>query len=802
MSVALAEPIVVSVAKDLELPVAKVRATLELLGGGNTVPFVARYRKEATGGLDEVQIRAVEERGEYRQALEKRRQTVLASLAEHGHLDAALQARILGCDSRTELEDLYLPYRPKRRTRASIARELGLQPLANRIMEQPSRGDPYLEAQPFVDAERGLADSDAVLSRARDIVAEVLAERAELRAGVRSVYRDQGLLRVNVADPEHAEASKYEHYFDFAEPVARLPSHRALAIRRGERVGVLTSRIEVDAERVVARLVHSMGYSGGSPFAGQLEAAVADGYKRLLAPSIDNEVRGALKERADRTAVEVFASNLGGLLLSAPLGTHAVLGVDPGLRTGCKCAVVDGTGQLLEHATIYPHGSAGRRAQAAQQACDLVRRHGTGFVAVGNGTAGRETERFLRAALREGGLGEAVIVSVNEAGASVYSASELARAELPGVDVSLRGAVSIARRLQDPLAELVKVEPKALGVGQYQHDVDAKLLERKLDEVVESCVNRVGVELNTASPALLTRVAGVGPALAHKIVAHRDRQGPFRRRRALLKVAGLGPRAFEQCAGFLRIQDGEHPLDRSAVHPERYTLVQRMATELGRPLAALVGDSALAETIDVHRYIGEGVGLPTLQDIVTELARPGRDPRSVFEPPRFAEDVNTPEDLRPGMVLEGVVTNVTAFGAFVDVGVHRDGLVHVSELADRFVSDPHAVASPGQRLQVRVLEVDLRRQRISLSARLEPPARSEGSRPERERPQRGQPERGRSERGRSERGRSERGRSERGRSERGRPERPQPPTPARDADGRLSHNPFAKLLRRSDDEGS
>jgi len=814
MSAALAEPIVAAVAHELELPAPGVRATLELLDQGNTVPFVARYRKEATGGLDEVQIRAVQERGEARAALEKRRKAVLASLEERGHLDATLQRKVLACATRAELEDLYLPYRPKRRTRASIARELGLRPLAERILEQPPRGQPEHEAEAFVDPERGLADAAAVLTRARDIVAEAVSERAPLRARVRTSYRDHGLLRVAVADEEHAEANKYEQYFDFAEPLARLPSHRALAIRRGERAGVLRSTIEVDNERLVGWLVRAMGHRPGSPFARQLELAVADGFKRLLAPSIDNEVRGALKERADRTAVDVFANNLGGLLLAPPLGGHAVLGVDPGLRTGCKCTAVDSTGRLLEQATIFPHGSAARREQAARKACQLVRSHKLGYVAVGNGTAGRETERFLRDALRADGLAEVVVVTVNEAGASVYSASDLARAELPGLDVSLRGAVSIARRLQDPLAELVKVEPKALGVGQYQHDVDAKLLARKLDEVVESCVNRVGVELNTASPALLTRVAGVGPALAAKIVAHRDAQGPFPSRRALLKVSGLGRRTFEQAAGFLRIRGAAHPLDGSAVHPERYKLVQQMAKDLGVTLAALVGDQALVERIDLRRWVQGDVGLPTLEDIAAELVRPGRDPRKAFEPPRFKDDVNSIDDLRPGMILEGVVTNVTAFGAFVDIGVHRDGLVHVSQLADRFVRDPHAVAHPGQRMQVRVVDVDLRRKRISLSARLDPggdtrsePRQGRGADSEPSRPERparaatasGRGERrGRDQRGPKGRGQRERGQRERGQRERGRrPERGgEPERGAGGADERLSHNPFAALLDR------
>ena len=714
------------VAADLGLPAAGVAAVCALLADGATVPFIARYRKEATGGLDEVQIRAVEERREYLVELEERREVVLASIAEQGKLTDELKARILAADSKAELEDLYLPYKPKRRTRALIAREKGLGPLAERILAQPERGDPKGEAAAFVDGDKGVPDIDAALAGARDIVAEAAAENADVRAFARRMFAEGGELVVQVTADKRGTPSKFEQYYDFREPVKSIPSHRFLAIRRGENEDFLRAHIEVDVETLVARIAALMKLRPRSPFAAELEAAIRDGARRLLAPSVENDLRGELKLASDRAAVDVFAGNLRNLLLAAPLGQKAVIGVDPGLRTGCKCAALSATGKFLGNTTIYPLVA---RDKAARELVEFVRRFPPSAIAVGNGTGGRETEAFVREVLKGAGVGDLVVVQVSESGASVYSASDAARDEFPDLDVTVRGAISIARRLQDPLAELVKIDPKAIGVGQYQHDVHQPLLQKKLVEVVESCVNHVGVALNTASAALLSYVAGVSPSVAKKIVERRDKSGPFRARAELLKVAGLGPKTFQQCAGFLRIPDAVNPLDRSAVHPERYPLVERIATDLGVALDRLVGDAALADRIDLARYVGDGVGMPTLKDIAAELKKPGRDPRASFEPPRFRDDVREMSDLAPGMKLEGVVTNVTAFGAFVDVGVHQDGLVHVSQLADRFVKDPAEVVKVGDRISVRVLEVDLVRKRIALSARSDAPAAGRAAAP-------------------------------------------------------------------------
>jgi len=532
-----------------------------------------------------------------------------------------------------------------------------------------------------------------------------------LRGLVRETFLSHGRIQTKAARGKKKERSKFEQYYDFAERIERMPSHRVLAILRGESEGFLRWSVDLDHDRLVGQVERVVGVQPGSPFAGQLREAVKDGYARLLTPSLTNDVKSTLKEKADGEAIEVFADNLRDLLLAAPLGEVPVLAIDPGIRTGCKCAALDATGRYLEDDVIYPDR---RRDDAARALVKLVKKHGARAVAVGNGTAGRETEAFAREALKDAGL-DAMVVSVSESGASIYSASDVAREEFPDLDLTVRGAISIGRRLQDPLAELVKLDPKAIGVGQYQHDVDQKRLAQKLDEVVESCVNQVGVALNLASAALLSHVAGLGPSLAKRVVEHRESAGRFTRRRELLKVKGLGPKAFEQCAGFLRIQGGREPLDASAVHPERYPLVQRMAKDLGVSVDALVGDAARARSLDLSRYVEGDVGLPTLRDIVAELEKPGRDPREAFEPPRFRDDVREMEDLKAGMQLEGVVTNVTHFGAFVDVGVHQDGLVHVSQLADRYVSDPREVVKVGDRVQVRVLEVDLQRKRISLS---------------------------------------------------------------------------------------
>lgn len=704
-------------ADELSLPRAGVAAVVSLLAEGATVPFIARYRKEASGGLDEVQIRAIEERRTYLVELDERRRTVLAEIGKQGKLTDALAKKILACASKADLEDLYLPFKPKRRTRAIIARERGLEPLADRMWSQPLDGSPDAEAAAFVSAAKEVPDVAAALAGARDICAERIAEDAEVRKLVRESYAQEGVIRV-VKNEEHADkATKFDMYATFEEPVANIPSHRYLAIRRGEAEGVLRASIDLDAEQLMPRVKASAKLNPRSPWAGELEKAARDATKRLLLPTVQSDVRVDLKMQADRAAVDVFAQNLRELLLAAPFGTKVVLGIDPGQRTGCKCAVVDETGKMLENQTFYLVQGSESVERARQTLRAICRKFPLRAVAVGNGTHGRETEAFVRDVLAQEGLKEVFCVPVSEAGASVYSASDVAREEFPDLDLTVRGAISIARRLQDPLAELVKVDPKSIGVGQYQHDVYQGLLAKKLDEVVESCVNLVGVELNTASAPLLARVAGIGPTLAKKIVAHRNEKGPFKSRKALLDVSGIGPRTFEQAAGFLRIQGGEHPLDASAVHPERYGLVERIAGDLGVPVKSLIGDAKAVERIDAKRYVGGDVGAFTMNDILGELRKPGRDPRAVFEPPKFRDDVRTMDDLKTGMELEGVVTNVTAFGAFVDVGVHQDGLVHVSQLADRFVKDPNDVVKVGDKIKVRVLEVDHARKRISLTAK-------------------------------------------------------------------------------------
>ncbi|NVB38231.1 RNA-binding transcriptional accessory protein [Pseudenhygromyxa sp. WMMC2535] len=709
-------------AAELTLPANAIAAVLALLGDGATVPFIARYRKEATGGLDEVQIRTIEERRDYLVELDARRETMLASIQEQGKLTPALAAKLRAATTKQALEDLYLPYKQKRRTKAAVARERGLGPLAERVLAQGVEGELEGEAAAFVDASKELPDVDAVLAGVSEILVEAVVEQPEVRAMVRRHYGEQGVLEASeVAGANPAERGKFEDWLEWSEPAAKMPSHRYLAIRRGEQAGVLRSKILVEPELVQGAVEERMGLDERSPYAPLLRRAVKKALRGRLAVGVETDVRVELKQRADREAVDVFASNLENLLLAAPLGSCAVIGIDPGLRTGCKCAAVDATGKFLATQTIYPVRD---EARAGRELAAFVRLHRPRAIAVGNGTGGRETEALtrsvvaeLRAELSAEGGEAPIVISVNEAGASVYSASEVAREEFPDLDLTIRGAISIARRLQDPLAELVKIDPKSIGVGQYQHDVQQTLLGRKLHEVVESCVNRVGVELNTASAPLLAYVAGVGHTLARKIVSHRERVGPFASRAALLEVPGLGPKTFEQAAGFLRVRESAEVLDRSAVHPERYELVARMATDLGVPLERLVGDAELAKRIELRRYVSEAVGEPTLRDIIAELAKPGRDPRAEFEAPNFRDDVRELEDLEIGMELEGVVTNVTRFGAFVDLGVHQDGLVHVSELSDRWVDDPAKVVKVGDRLKVRVLSVDLERKRVGLSAR-------------------------------------------------------------------------------------
>jgi uncharacterized protein len=714
---------------ELQLPASGIGQVIQLMAGGATVPFIARYRKEATGGLDEVQIRAIAERAEYLTELEARRASVIAEIQKQGKLTPELAAKLRGASTKTELEDLYLPFKPKRRTRAVIARERGLEPLADALWAQEGTASPEALAQQFVNAEKEVPDVAAALAGARDICAERLSEDAELRGYLRAAYLNEGVLRV-AKKPEHADkTTKFDMYASFEEPVAKMPSHRFLAIRRGENEGVLYGLLRLEFEPHLPYVRARIPVRQGSPFQAQLEEVVADALERLLGPAAASDVRVELKLRSDSEAIQVFAQNLRELLLAAPLGGKTVLGIDPGQRTGCKCAVVDETGKVLEHETIHLVQGDSALEKARTTLRKLCTAHTPRAVAVGNGTHGRETEAFVREVLKSEGLTETYCVAVSESGASVYSASDVARDEFPDLDLTVRGAISIARRLQDPLAELVKVDPKSIGVGQYQHDVSQPALGRKLDEVVESCVNSVGVELNTASAWLLSRVAGIGLTLAKRIVAHRNERGRFKSRKALLDVSGLGPRTFEQAAGFLRVSGSEHPLDESAVHPERYALVERMAGDLGVPVASLIGNSALLSRIDAKRY--EEAGVFTLRDILTELDKPGRDPRKAFEPPKFRDDVRELGDLKSGMELEGVVTNITAFGAFVDVGVHQDGLVHISELADRFVKDPHEVVKVGDRIQVRVLEVDLNRKRIGLSARKGPPKNADDPRGQR-----------------------------------------------------------------------
>ncbi|TYO99844.1 uncharacterized protein EDC39_1014 [Geothermobacter ehrlichii] len=703
------------------LPAAGVERTVALLEEGATIPFIARYRKEATGELDEVQIRAIDEQWRYLLELEDRRQTVLDSIREQQKLTPELEAKILACRRKTELEDLYLPYRPKRRTRATIARERGLEPLAD-IMQagRPSEGDPLQVAADFVDPEKGVEDATAALAGARDILAERFAEDAEVRAAVRRLVWEQGEIVSRVARDREGQVSKYEMYYDHREPLKTVPSHRFLAMRRGEKEEWLRLAITAPEEEILALMEKRFLVEG--LFADELRKAIRDAWQRLLEPSIEVDLRVEAKQRADADAIAVFAANLKNLLLAPPAGPRRTLGIDPGLRTGSKLAVVDETGRFLAHATIYPHAGGRQKAeQAEKELLRLITEYRIELVAVGNGTAGREMERFSRDCLRRAGL-ELPVVLVNEAGASVYSASDIARDEFPDLDLTVRGAISIARRLQDPLAELVKIDPKSIGVGQYQHDVNQHELQRALDATVESAVNWVGVNLNTASWRLLSYVAGIGESLARNIVAHRDAHGPFRNRRALLEVPRFGPRAFEQAAGFLRLPESDHPLDNTAVHPERYALVERMAADLGCSLAELCADMEKTDGIELERYVGDGVGLPTLRDILTELKKPGRDPREAFEPPRFREDIREIGDLEEGMVLEGTVTNVAAFGAFVDIGVHQDGLVHVSELAHRFVRDPADVVRVGQQVKVKVLNVDAERKRIALSIKQTQPA--------------------------------------------------------------------------------
>lgn len=703
---------------ELNLPLQAIVAVINLLNEGNTIPFIARYRKETTGNLDETHIRSIQERLLYLQEFEERRETILHSIESQGLLTDALRSQIKACTTKAELEDLYLPYKPKRRTRAAIAREKGLEPLALRIIEQPLEGSPEKEAESFINGEKGVEDIQAALTGACDIVAEFVAENAAIRAILREAFANEGIVVSKVAEGKNSEPTKFEQYYDFKEFVSKIPSHRYLAIRRGEKEGILEFHIEIEEAPIIEKMKRLMKLNQRSPFFKLYEEAIEDSYKRLILPSVETDVRVDLKMSSDRSAVDVFAENLRNLLLASPLGGRSVIGIDPGLRTGCKCAAVDDTGKYLDTVTLYLCQGEQALEAAKLQLLKFISKHKPFAIGVGNGTGGRETEAFVRGLLSETSLSAIIVISVSEAGASVYSASDVAREEFPDLDLTIRGAISIARRLQDPLAELVKVDPKAIGVGQYQHDVHQPLLHDKLSEVVESCVNHVGVELNTASAPLLAYVSGLGASVANKIVKYRETNGAFKNRKQLLKVPGLGARTFEQSAGFLRLRNGEHPLDASAVHPERYELVETIARDLAVSLPELIANAQLIQKIDIKRYFQEGLGELTLRDIIEELKKPGRDPRATFEKVSFRDDVSSLKDLKIGMKLEGIVTNVTAFGAFVDIGVHQDGLIHVSELSERFIKDPSEIVQVGNRIKVEVLQIDLDRKRISLTARL------------------------------------------------------------------------------------
>ncbi len=703
-----------TIAQQLNLGTRQVEKTIELLEQGATVPFIARYRKEVTGSLNEVQITAIRDLLLKLKEIDKRRAVILASIAEQGKLTPELEKQIGEATTMTELEDLYLPYKPKRRTRATMAVERGLEPLANELQKQYSC-DVMAMAGKYVNEEKGVKSVEEALAGARDIIAERVSENVQARNKVRNIFRRTAMLSSKVAKDKEEEAGKYESWFDWKENAMRAPSHRILALFRGEEEGLLRVHILPEDDEAVYETLERQFVSGRYESSEQVRLAVRDGYKRLLCPSIETEYYNLLKEKADKEAIRVFAENLRQLLLASPLGQKRILAIDPGFRTGCKTVCLDAQGQLLHNETIYPFTSVREERAAIAKLEALVEAFHIEAIAIGNGTAGRETEEVVKRCRFKG---KVIAVMVSENGASVYSASEVARKEFPEYDVTVRGAVSIGRRLMDPLSELVKIDPKSIGVGQYQHDVNQTLLQESLNDVVVSCVNSVGVELNTASRELLSYVSGIGPALADKIVDYRNREGAFHSRQELKKVERLGEKAFEQCAGFLRVRESTNPLDHSAVHPERYTLVERMAKDAGATVDQLMKDKSLREKIDIRRYVSADCGLPTLQDIMKELDKPGLDPRAKFEVFEFDKNVTRIEDVKPGMELPGIVTNITAFGAFVDIGVHQDGLVHISQLANRRVNDPSEVVHLHQHVRVRVIDVDLRRKRISLSMKL------------------------------------------------------------------------------------
>ncbi|EKO3408930.1 RNA-binding transcriptional accessory protein [Vibrio fluvialis] len=734
-----------SIAKELNVRSEQVIAAVKLIDDGNTVPFIARYRKEVTGGLDDTQLRTLDSRLAYLREMDDRRQTIIKSIQEQGKLTPELEQAIQDADSKTRLEDLYLPYKPKRRTKGQIAIEAGLEPLADKLWTQPET-DPEREAERYIAADKGIDDSKAALDGARAIIMERIAEDANLLEKIRQHLTRNAEIVSRVVEGKERDGEKFKDYFDHREPISKVPSHRALAMLRGRNEGFLTLTLNADPELEETARQSYCETLIAEHYGIHLSQAAADAWRKQViswswrikvSMHMETELMGAMKERAEIDAIDVFATNLKDLLMAAPAGPRATLGLDPGLRTGCKVAVVDATGKVLATDTIYPHQPHNQYDRAMASVAALVKQHHVDLIAIGNGTASRETDAFAADLIKRGNL-KVQKITVSEAGASVYSASELAAKEFPNLDVSLRGAVSIARRLQDPLAELVKIDPKSIGVGQYQHDVSQSMLAKRLDAVVEDCVNAVGVDVNTASPALLTRVAGLSSTLAQNIVDYRDENGRFDSRSALKKVPRLGPKAFEQCAGFLRIMDGKNPLDASAVHPEAYPVVKNIAEKNQKAIKALIGNSEFLRNLRAVDYTDEHFGVPTVSDIIKELDKPGRDPRPEFKTATFADGVNEVSDLEIGMVLEGVVSNVANFGAFVDIGVHQDGLVHISALTDRFVSDPRDVVKAGDIVKVKVMEVDVQRKRIALTMRLndEPgqesrPARSNQPRQER-----------------------------------------------------------------------
>ncbi|MES9872238.1 MAG: Tex family protein [Candidatus Sedimenticola sp. PURPLELP] len=741
------QKIIDKIAQELTVATQQVNAAVELLDEGATVPFIARYRKEKTGGLDDIQLRALEDRLGYLRELEDRRGVVLKSIDEQGKLSEQLKNDILGADTKTRLEDLYLPYKPKRRTKAQIAREAGLEPLAHALLEDPEL-EPESEAAAYVDADKGVADTKAALDGARQILMEQFAEDAELLGKLRDYLWDNGVIKSAVVSGKEREAAKFSDYFEYDEAIQKIPSHRALALFRGRNEGLLTVELVVDEDAQGASpceltIARQVGVEDkGRPADSWLRDTIRWTWKVKVFTHLDLELKMRLRESAEEEAIRVFGSNLQDLLLAAPAGHLGIIGLDPGLRTGVKVAVVDATGKVVDTATIYPHVPRKKWDESIAVLAALAKKHGPNLVSIGNGTASRETDRLALDLIKRHPELKLQKLVVSEAGASVYSASELASSELPDMDVSLRGAVSIARRLQDPLAELVKIDPKSIGVGQYQHDVNQTRLARTLDNVVEDCVNSVGVDVNTASPALLGQVSGLNKTLADNIVQFRNENGAFKNRKQLLKVQRLGEKTFEQAAGFLRITNGDNPLDASSVHPEAYPVVERIIEAAAKPVSEMIGDQALLRKLQPAQFTDEKFGIPTVTDIISELEKPGRDPRGEFKTASFQEGVEEISDLKADMILEGVVTNVTNFGAFVDVGVHQDGLVHISAMSEKFIKDPREVVKAGDLVKVKVMEVDLERRRIGLTMRLadrsderQQPARGSRQAPSREKKQ-------------------------------------------------------------------